>query len=73
MVLAKGTGKEKVVTVVPLHEELKPGTLLGVLELARITRKEFVGAYQRDPMRISHSIDCGISVSEIGLERILLG
>jgi len=38
-----------VVTVVPLHEELKPGMLLGVLELARITRKEFIEAYQKDP------------------------
>ncbi len=47
--LAKGTRKEKVVTVVPLHEEPKPGTLLGALELARITRKEFIEAYQRDP------------------------
>ena len=37
------------VTVVSLHEELKPGTLLGVLELARITRNEFIEAYRKDP------------------------
>jgi predicted RNA binding protein YcfA (HicA-like mRNA interferase family) len=33
---------KKIVTVVPLHEEIKPGTLLGILELAQISREEFL-------------------------------
>ncbi len=38
----------KRVTVVPLHRELKPGTLLGIMDLAGIGRKEFLEAYERD-------------------------
>jgi len=38
---------EKRVTVVPLHKELKPGTLLGVLKLARISREEFLEALKK--------------------------
>lgn len=34
VVLVKYTSDRKIVTVVPLHSELKPGTFLGVLELA---------------------------------------
>ncbi len=34
----------KIVTVVPLHTELKPGTLLGILKLAEIGREEFLKA-----------------------------
>jgi len=34
----------KIVTVVPLHTELKPGTLLGILKLAEICRDEFLRA-----------------------------
>ncbi len=41
VVLVKGTDREKVVTVVPLHRELKLGTILGILSQARISRKEF--------------------------------
>ena len=48
MVLARYTGARKIVTVVPLHPELKPGTLLGVLELAEIDREEFLKAYEED-------------------------
>ena len=48
VVLAKQTATGKVVTVVPLHRELKPGTLLGVLELAGIERDEFLEAYEKD-------------------------
>jgi hypothetical protein len=33
---------------VPLHPELKPGTLLGVLELAGVGREEFLKAYEED-------------------------
>gem|GEM_PF-5431571 len=38
----------KKVTVVPLHRELKPDTLLGVMDLAGISRKESLEAYERD-------------------------
>ena len=49
VLLVKYVGKEKVGTVVPLHPELKRGTLLGILEKARISKEEFVRAYERDP------------------------
>jgi len=29
-------------TVVPLHDELSPGTLLGILKQAGLTREEFI-------------------------------
>ncbi len=48
VVLVKYAGDKKIVTVVPLHSELKPGTLLGVLELAGISREEFLEAYEKD-------------------------
>ncbi len=48
IVLVKRVEGRKIVTVVPLHPELKPGTLLGVLELAGITREEFLRAYEED-------------------------
>ena len=48
VVLVKYAGGRKIVTVVPLHPELKPGTLLGVLELAEIDREEFLRAYEED-------------------------
>ena len=48
VVLVKHVDDRKIVTVVPLHPELKPGTLLGVLELAGITREEFLRAYEED-------------------------
>ena len=41
VVLRKFVKEEKIVTVVPLHKEIKIGTLLGILELARIRREEF--------------------------------
>jgi predicted RNA binding protein YcfA (HicA-like mRNA interferase family) len=40
--LTKLEGGKKIVTVVPLHNELKPGTLLGVLKLAEISKKDFL-------------------------------
>ena len=40
--LVKLEGGRKIVTVVPLHKELKPGTPLGVLKLAEIDKEEFV-------------------------------
>lgn len=39
--LEKKTRGETVTTVVPLHRELAPGTLKGVLELAKIDEEEF--------------------------------
>jgi len=48
VVLVKYTSGGKIVTVVPLHPELKPGTLLGVLELAGVGRGEFLKAYEED-------------------------
>lgn len=33
---------KKIVTVVPLHKEVKTGTLLGILELGRINKNEFL-------------------------------
>jgi predicted RNA binding protein YcfA (HicA-like mRNA interferase family) len=35
------TSQGKVATVVPMHPELKLGTLKGVLKLARISSEEF--------------------------------
>lgn len=31
----------KITTIVPLHKELSPGTLKGILELAEVDEKEF--------------------------------
>ena len=33
--------------VVPLHNELAPGTLLSIIKQAGMTRKEFVGLYTK--------------------------
>ena len=42
VILRKFLRGEKIVTVVPLHKEVNTGTLLGILELARINREEFL-------------------------------
>lgn len=39
--LSKKTKGHEVVTIVPLHKELSPGTLKGALELAEVDEKEF--------------------------------
>jgi len=39
--LSKITSKGKVGTVVPIHEELKIGTLKGILKLAKVDVEEF--------------------------------
>jgi len=39
--LSKMTAEGKTGTVVPLHDELKPGTLRGVLRLAKVDIDEF--------------------------------
>ena len=42
VILSKFIKGEKIATVVPLHKEVKPGTLIGILELARVSREEFL-------------------------------
>ena len=39
--LNKKISNNKIITIIPLHKELSPGTLRGVLELAKIDEKEF--------------------------------
>jgi len=39
--LKKEIGNKKITTIVPLHKELAPGTLRGVLSLAQIEEKDF--------------------------------
>ena len=41
-VLCKFVGNEKIVTVVPLHKEVKTGTIFGILALAKIEKREFL-------------------------------
>jgi len=38
----KITGRE-IITIVPLHKELSPGTLKGVLDLAEVDERDFWG------------------------------
>ncbi len=40
--LRKFVDGSKIVTVVPMHKEVKLGTLLGILELAKIDKDEFL-------------------------------
>ncbi|MFW9257716.1 type II toxin-antitoxin system HicA family toxin [Nostoc sp. CALU 546] len=42
VVLKKPTLEGEIVCVVPLHRELKVGTLSGVLKQARVTPEEFI-------------------------------
>jgi predicted RNA binding protein YcfA (HicA-like mRNA interferase family) len=42
VVLRKFVNGRKVVTVVPMHKEVKGGTLLGILDLGNINREEFI-------------------------------
>ena len=42
VVLVKFEEDKKIVTVVPLHNELAVGTLKGVLELAKVDLEEFL-------------------------------
>jgi len=41
--LRKRIGGQEIVTIVPLHKELAPGTLKGVLDLAKVNEKDFWG------------------------------
>ena len=45
--LVKHEAGKKIVTVVPLRSELKPGTLLGILKLAEISRDDFLKALKK--------------------------
>jgi predicted RNA binding protein YcfA (HicA-like mRNA interferase family) len=38
----KDTRQGKIGCVVPLHDEIETGTLLGILRQAKITREEFI-------------------------------
>ncbi|MDZ7950995.1 type II toxin-antitoxin system HicA family toxin [Nostoc sp. DedQUE09] len=42
VVLKKPTLEGEIVCVLPLHRELKVGTLSGVLKLAKVTPEEFI-------------------------------
>lgn len=48
VVLVKYVDGRKIGTVVPLHKELKVGTLMGVLRLAQISKEDFIKALE-DP------------------------
>ncbi|QDA30790.1 addiction module toxin, HicA family [Thermococcus indicus] len=48
VVLVKYMDGRKIGTVVPLHKELKAGTLMGVLRLAQISKEDFIKALE-DP------------------------
>lgn len=48
VVLVKYVNGRKIGTVVPLHKELKAGTLMGVLRLAQISKEDFIKALE-DP------------------------
>lgn len=41
VLIKKETGKSKIGTVVPQHDELKIGTLKAILEQARVSEEEF--------------------------------
>jgi len=40
--LKKKTRIKEIITIIPLHKELAPGTLKGVLALAEVDEKEFL-------------------------------
>ncbi|MCE9651716.1 MAG: hypothetical protein COW26_07945 [Nitrosopumilales archaeon CG15_BIG_FIL_POST_REV_8_21_14_020_33_23] len=42
IILHKFVDEKKIVTVVPLHKEVKIGTLFGILALAKIEKEEFL-------------------------------
>ena len=39
--LKKVINKQEIITVIPSHKELSPGTLKGILNLAKIEEKDF--------------------------------
>jgi len=42
VLLVKESKDGKIGCVVPLHDELEPGTLLGILRQAKVSREEFL-------------------------------
>ena len=42
VILRKFVDGRKVVTVVPLHKEVKLGTLMGILDLAGVKKEDFI-------------------------------
>ena len=47
VILIKKTKQGKIGCVVPLHDELETGTLLGILRQAKISRDEFLSLYKK--------------------------
>jgi predicted RNA binding protein YcfA (HicA-like mRNA interferase family) len=47
VMLIKETKQGKIGCVVPLHDELETGTLLGILRQAKISRDEFFNLHKR--------------------------
>ncbi|VVB60128.1 HicA toxin of bacterial toxin-antitoxin [uncultured archaeon] len=47
VILKNTLSKQKKVTVVPMHKEVKIGTLLGILDLAGIDKEEFLKNLRR--------------------------
>lgn len=45
--LEKIVGKEKIVTIVPNHKELQNETLTGILDLAKVEKKDFLQVAKR--------------------------
>ena len=45
--LEKIVGKEKIITIVPNHKELQQGTLIGILDLAKVEKKDFLEVAKR--------------------------
>jgi len=45
--LIKEMRKGKIGCIVPLHDELETGTLLGILRQAKISRDEFLNTYKK--------------------------
>jgi predicted RNA binding protein YcfA (HicA-like mRNA interferase family) len=41
-VLSKFVNNKKIVTIVPLHKEVKTGTIFGILSLTHIEKEEFL-------------------------------
>ena len=47
VMLIKDTRQGKIGCVVPLHDELETGTLLGILRQAKISREEFLSKLKK--------------------------
>ncbi len=42
VVLHRFVGSRKIVTVIPMHKEVKTGTIFGILSLAEIKKEDFL-------------------------------